>query len=173
MRDKFYVFLVIVLGVGFCWGLAGWTGMSCFEKITACETEAAKLQKQNEKLRALEEEHPNLEQYQMEVEADAAKMTKLLPDEMENASLLAAVKKAADKSGMEVKELSPSEISEEDDLAQIVMDVHLQGDYFMLVDFMRNLQQDGRLLQIASMDLLQKGNVLECRLGIKAFAEHA
>ena len=122
------------------------------------------------RLKALQEQHPDLEMYQMEIEAQRKRTDQLLPDAMNMAGLLPQLQKNILRSGLEMKELLPGEIVKENGVSAQPLQVKVEGNYFGMLEFIRTMENGAPLCQVSAMDLQQKGNVLSAKLQFKVFS---
>lgn len=122
------------------------------------------------RLKELQEQHPDLERYQMEIEAQRKRTDQLLPDAMNMAGLLPQLQKNILKSGLELRELLPGEIARENGVSAQPLQVKVEGDYFGLLEFIRAMENGAPLCQVSAMELQQKGNVLSAKLQLNVFS---
>ncbi|MDD3114539.1 MAG: type 4a pilus biogenesis protein PilO [Anaerovibrio sp.] len=170
MKVQWGIFAGSVFLLAGIWLCLAWQGVQLADEMQQREGRLQELKAQAAALQALQSEHNNLELYQLEVAGKRELAEKMLPGEMESAVLLDSIKKAADSSGMELRELVPGQPDMEDGVADMAVKVKLSGDYFSLLDFLRRVQNGTRLIHIDTMDLIQHQD-LECQLGMKVFAE--
>lgn len=168
---KWQVFAASLCLLLACWGAMLWQGLGLAGFIAGQEEKLCQLKEEYAVLESLQQEHPDLEKYQMEVERERERVAGLLPDEMLTAFFLHDVKSAADRTGMRLRELVPEEAVEENDLLLLPVRASMTGDYFSFLRFLQSLQNGSRLVQIDSMDVAQKGAALDCRLKFKIFSE--
>lgn len=168
---KWQVFAASFCLLLLCWAAMLWQGGGLVRHIAGQEDRLCELRGEYAMLEKLQQEHPDLEKYQMEVEREKERVTGLLPDDMLTAFFLHDIKSAADRAGMRLRELAPEEAEEEDGLSSLPVRANLTGDYFSFLRFLQSLQNGSRLVQVDSMDVAQKGETLECRLKFKIFAE--
>ena len=155
----------------FFWVTVLWQG-ACFVRLLAEQEENLnELKNECAILERLQQEHPDVEGYQMEVEREKEQVAGLLPDDMQMAAFLQSIKAFSDSSGMRLHELYPEDAAEENGLYVMPVRANLTGDYFSFLHFLRKLQNGQRLVQVEAITVNQKGDVLDCRLKIKVFSE--
>lgn len=121
-------------------------------------------------LNELQLEHSNLEAYQMEVAQKRQTAEKLLPKQIQMAELLAHVQQVAKNSGIELQELVPMEGKAQGKLQIQPIKVRLQGDFFALLEFFRQLDKSAPLVQVGNMELKQQPEGLISRLLLNFYA---
>ena len=155
----------------FFWVIALWQGSGFVRLLAEQEGKLNEMKNEYTILERLQQEHPDVERYQMEVEREKEQVAGLLPDNMQTAAFLQSIKVFSDSSGMKLRELCPEDAAEENGLVVMPVRVNLTGDYFSLLHFLRKLQSGQRLVQVEAMTVNQKGDALDCRLKIKVFSE--
>lgn len=123
-----------------------------------------------DKLQALQEQHPDLEAYQMEVENQRKHVDELLPDRLEVAALLPRLQQCALKSGLELRELLPGEAVKEQGMRALPLQIRVAGDYFGLLDFVKSLEKGTPFCRIKAMEMEQKDNTLEVMLQANVYS---
>ena len=152
------------LGAGIYYGGHEWEIYQ--EKKQAIEKAAGRIAALNE----LQQEHPNLEGYQMEIAKQRQKAERLLPANMQMAELLAYVQQSARSSGMELQEVVPVSARPQGKLTVQPVKVRLQGDYFAMLDFLCHLDRGTPLVKIGTMELRQEQEGLDSRLVLNFYA---
>lgn len=135
-------------------------------KKIAIENATAKAVALNE----LQLEHGNLEVYQMEVAQQRQMAEKLLPKQIQMAELLAHVQQIAKNSGIELQELVPMEGKAQGKLQIQPIKVRLQGDFFALLEFFRQMDKSAPMVQVGNMELKQQPEGLISKLLLNFYA---
>lgn len=170
MVEKWRIFIASVVCVSAMLVLVGFQALELGEH---CDGQQARLQEINsriEKLKALQEQHPDLEAYEMEVENQKKHVDNLLPDKMDVAALLPRLQQNALKSGLELRELLPGEGIQEKGAKALPLQIRVAGDYFGLLDFVKSLERGTPFCRIIAMEMEQKDNILEAMLKVNVYS---
>ncbi len=149
------------------------TGIQAVALKDHWESQQVRLQEANarfEKLRSLQDKHPDLEAYEMEVEAQRRQVDNLLPEKMEVAALLPRLQQNALKSGLELRELLPGEMIQEQGAKALPLQIRVAGDYFGLLNFVKLLEKGTPFSRITDMEMEQKDNILEAMLTVNVYS---
>lgn len=120
-------------------------------------------------LQIFQEQHPDLEAYQMEIENQRKHVDQLLPDRIEASALMPRLQQYALKSGLELRELLPGEAVNMGTRA-LPLQIRLAGNYFGLLDFIKSLENGTPYCQITAMELEQKDNLLTAMLQVHVYS---
>ena len=106
----------------------------------------------------------------MEVAKQRQMAERLLPKQIQMAELLAHVQQIAKNSGVALQELVPMERKIQGQLQVQPIKVRLQGDFFALLEFFRQMDKAAPLVQVGNMELKQQPEGLISRLVLKFYA---
>ncbi len=121
-------------------------------------------------LQIFQEQHPDLEAYQMEIENQRKHVDQLLPDRIEASALMPRLQQYALKSGLELRELLPGEAVNMQGTRALPLQIRLAGNYFGLLDFIKSLEKGSPYCQITAMELEQKDNLLTAMLQVHVYS---
>lgn len=170
MLKGWRIFIASLASLFLLVGAAVWYGG---QQLEGCEAKKAAIEKATARAAALNElqlGHDNLEVYQMEVAKQRQMAERLLPKQIQMAELLAHVQQIAKNSGVALQELVPMERKIQGQLQVQPIKVRLQGDFFALLEFFRQLDKGAPLVQVGNMELKQQPEGLISRLVLKFYA---
>lgn len=170
MPDKWKIFIASLICV---LGLLIFASFQALELGQYCQEQQNRLQAARARfqvLQILQEQHPDLEAYQIEIENQRKHVDQLLPDRIEASALMPRLQQYALKSGVELRELLPGEASKEQGTRALPLQIRLAGDYFGLLDFIKSVEKGTPYCQITSMELEQKDNILTAMLQVHVYS---
>ncbi len=156
MVGKWRIFVLSAVCVA---GLLVFAGFQAVELSESCQSRQTEIKAADSKLaqlKAFQEMHPDLEQYEMEMENRRKNADELLPDNMQAAELLPHLQQNALKAGLELQELLPAQAVKEKGLSALPLQVKVAGDYFGILDFVKSLERGKPFCQITAMELKQE-----------------
>ena len=159
MLRAWRIFMASTIFLAFLLGMGIWYG---HQQMEAYQEQRQAIEKATTRVAALNQlqmDHTNLEVYQMEV----AKQRQM-------AELLAYVQQTARNSGLELQELMPMDSKPLGKLQIQPVKVRLQGDYFPLLEFLRQLDKGAPLVQIGNMELKQQPEGLSSKFTLNFYA---
>ena len=170
MLKGWRIFIVSLLSLFLLISTVAWYGE---QQLEGYETKKAAIEKAAARAAALHElqlGHDNLEAYQMEVAKQRQMAERLLPKQIQMAELLAHVQQIAKNSGVALQELVPMESKMQGRLQVQPIKVRLQGDFFALLEFFRQMDKAAPLVQVGNMELKQQPEGLMSKLVLKFYA---
>lgn len=170
MLRAWHIFIASTILLAFLLGMGIWYG---YQQLEAYQEQRQAIEKATTRVAALNQlqmEHTNLEVYQMEVAKQRQMAEKLLPRNIQMAELLAYVQQTARNSGLELQELMPMDSKPLGKLQIQPVKVILQGDYFPLLEFLRQLDKGAPLVQIGNMELKQQPEGLSSKFTLNFYA---
>lgn len=170
MLRAWRIFIASTISLAFLLGMGIWYG---HQQLEAYQEQRQAIEKATTRVAALNQlqmDHTNLEVYQMEVVKQRQIAEKLLPRNIQMAELLAYVQQTARNSELELQELMPMDSKPLGKLQIQPVKVRLQGDYFHLLDFLRQLDKGAPLVQIGNMELKQQPEGLSSKFTLNFYA---
>ena len=170
MLRAWRIFIASTIFLAFLLGMGIWYG---YQQLEAYQEQRQAIEKATTRVAALNQlqmEHANLEVYQMEVAKQRQMAEKLLPRNIQMAELLAYVQQTARNSGLVLQELMPMDSKPLGKLQIQPVKVRLQGDYFHLLDFLRQMDKGAPLVQIGNMELKQQPEGLSSKFTLNFYA---
>lgn len=170
MLRAWRIFIASTISLAFLLGMGIWYG---HQQLEAYQEQRQAIEKATTRVAALNQlqmDHTNLEVYQMEVAKQRQMAEKLLPRNIQMAELLAYVQQTARNSGLELQELMPMDSKPLGKLQIQPVKVKLQGDYFHLLDFLRQLDKGAPLVHIGNMELKQQPEGLSSKFTLNFYA---
>ncbi|MTI81186.1 MAG: hypothetical protein FH758_09905 [Firmicutes bacterium] len=129
------------------------TSLSAARDAMAQEQQAiANVQLRLQNLKALENEADNIKR-QLDI------MQQKLPTEPSEDELIKYIKSSADKSYIDLFEISFGEYLPKEDYVEMPFQVNLNGRYSEVVEFLVNLQNGARLVSIDEVQVVKEGQV--------------
>ena len=170
MLRAWRIFIASTIFLAFLLGMGIWYG---HQQMEAYQEQRQAIEKATTRVAALNQlqmDHTNLEVYQMEVAKQRQMAEKLLPRNIQMAELLAYVQQTARNSGLELQELMPMDSKPLGKLQIQHVKVRLQGDYFPLLEFLRQLDKGAPLVKIGNMELKQQPEGLSSKFTLNFYA---
>lgn len=170
MLRAWRIFMASTIFLAFLLGMGIWYG---YQQMEAYQEQRQAIEKATTRVAALNQlqmDHTNLEVYQMEVAKQRQMAEKLLPRNIQMAELLAYVQQTARNSGLELQELMPMDSKPLGKLQIQPVKVRLQGEYFPLLEFLRQLDKGTPLVQIGNMELKQQPEGLSSKFTLNFYA---
>ena len=151
---------LICLGAGACF-VPQWLGT-----LENNKGHLQEMHQRNMELQQLQQDHPDMDMYRLEVEHRLKKVQGLLPDGPEAGRLMEVLQKQCDEHNVAMVEFAPKAVDSGDSGG-----LKLQGDYFAMQDFLVALPSCSRLLHVQSLSLEAKESGLLCSMELVGFYE--
>ena len=166
---------LICLGAGACF-VPQWLGT-----LENNKGHLQEMHQRNMELQQLQQDHPDMDMYRLEVEHRLKKVQGLLPDGPEAGRLMEVLQKQCDEHNVAMVEFAPKAVDSGDSggkteglpsgLGELPVSLKLQGDYFAMQDFLVALPSCSRLLHVQSLSLEAKESGLLCSMELVGFYE--
>ena len=115
--------------------------------------------------------HRDMEEFSRETAMHQEMVLKALPEDMEQGAFLEFLQRLAIGHQIELLGVFPGKSSQEKDGVMVLpVQVKMNCSYFQLLDFLRELQEGERFLQVRNARIHSDGRRLTCQLDLAIFA---
>lgn len=113
--------------------------------------------------------HPDIGQYEQELNAALATVNQLLPDQPKISEFIVAVEQAARASGLELQQIKPLQPVQKAGYREIPLELTVQGTYFPTLNFLKKLEGLERFNSVVSMTVRAQPDHLTSDLRIMIY----
>ena len=103
--------------------------------------------------------------------ARSAALEKRLPARMGQGDFLALLEREAQHEKLMLAAVAPGQIEEEGGVSRLPLDVELDGDYFHLLAFLKDLEKSERFVRMESTEIKSEDGRLHVKMRLSIFAE--
>lgn len=114
--------------------------------------------------------HLDMEAYEKELTEQQAHAEQAMPNVMEQGKFLGMLQQEALRNHVELKQVVPKPIQQEERLFILPIEVKMRCDYFSLLSFLQGLQQCDRYIQVERTALHEENGALDCSLLLRIYA---
>nr|WP_255319476.1 type 4a pilus biogenesis protein PilO [Dendrosporobacter quercicolus] len=113
--------------------------------------------------------HPDISQYEQELNAKLATVNLLLPDQPKISEFIVTVEQAARASGLELQQIKPLQPVKKTGYREIPLELTVQGTYFPTLDFLKKLEGLERFNSVVNMTVQAQTDQLTSDLRINIY----
>lgn len=103
--------------------------------------------------------------------ARSAALEKRLPARMGQGDFLSLLEREAQHEKLTLAAVAPGQIEEEGGVSRLPLDVELDGDYFHLLSFLKDLEKSERFVRMESTEIKSEDGRLHVKMRLSIFAE--
>lgn len=132
--------------------------------------ERAKLAETETTIVNFKDAHLDSEAYKKELSDQDARMTAAIPDDLRQGEFLALLEQRAIFSHVELIGVTPETEVKEAEYRSLPLTVEFRGNYFSILDFIQEIEDSDRFIQVDSFEILHDGKFLTCKLRLFIYA---
>lgn len=172
MVCQWHGFWGLCVGLVLCWvgvlgGLLPWGA----DNLAQIRRETASCQEELADLQELQERHPNLEAYQMELARSCQEAAGLLPEQMETLSFLSQLQESSKENNVRLLEVRPGGVQQAGQVYEQNIEVTAVGDFFAVYRWLGRLQQGKRYCNIQRFAVSREEAGLLCHASLSIYAD--
>lgn len=137
------------------------------------QTEADKSAQEIIKIGNFQNAHLDYKKFAAELAEREKRAALALPDEMDQAGVIAAIENMAYKNHMQLRSIKPEKIMTGKKTECLPIRIELAGSYFALLKFMKELQNGERLAMVHDVSIKAEQGQLEAELVVNIFSVSA
>ena len=115
------------------------------------------------------DKHPDITAYDKELSAKLNKIDKMMPENPDVSGFIDEISKLADKSSVKITNISPGKFVDKSNYRELAIELKISGDYFSILNFLKELDGLDRLTSVATVKTLAKGEVIESDLAVLVY----
>lgn len=132
--------------------------------------ERAKLAETETTIVNFKDAHLDSEAYKKELSDQDARMTAAIPDDLRQGEFLALLEQRAIFSHVELIGVTPETEVKEAEYRSLPLTVEFRGNYVSILDFIQEIEDSDRFIQVDSFEILNDGKFLTCKLRLFIYA---
>lgn len=140
------------------------------EAIGRLEDEAAVNRQIVTEVQNYQNAHLDREAFMKELTEAEQQADKALPEEMSQGNFISRLQRDALRAGLRLRQVQPQETVRLEDCRMLPVHVELEGNYFALLKFLRELGKDERFMQLRGLHISSEKGVLLCDMDIAIYA---
>ena len=114
----------------------------------------------------------NIDSYREKIDFNLNLVAEKIPQEIDEEKFLLQLNDMAKYSSVNIIEMMPKNKSTQDNLKQEEIELVLQGDYFVIVDFLHQLNLNSRLVSIQDSNIFIQNNTINAKLTLQIYANN-
>lgn len=166
-----YIFFTSIL---FCVVLTGYCLFICVPEINRerenLQEEINVVQQDVNKADKFRQEHSNYEVYEKNLTMKNDMFKGKIPEKIAIGSFMENISKAANREQLNIVKLEPNAISTEENYTSQSVDLELQGSYFQIIDFFRDLEKEKTFIGVDKVHISSQENIIRCNVTLKIYA---
>lgn len=151
-RDQIIVAVILAILIALGFGILGLRPQ--LGKIAELRTQQQEEQKKKQNAEATLERLREAKKEAAETESKLIETKKRLPEDPQLASLLVEIQDTANQAGIDLVSIKPSEMTAQTNLTSIPLQIHVEGSFFDLVDFLYRLKDLKREIRTDKITIL-------------------
>lgn len=118
-------------------------------------------------------EHPDLAAYEAEMNKKEKVVGAMLPEDMQLSLFMLDIQKIAVQDHIVLNGMKPDKISRQDRYAELPIKIDAAGNYFQLLDFLKDIESRPRFARVKKLQVHAAENLLHCKFLLVIYARSA
>lgn len=136
------------------------------QRITSLSNELQIEQRRVSAIETFTLNHPNHDEYLIEVRNKLDSANRFLPNEPETSDYLQLINQTAKDTKIYLKSIKPAAYINKNGYREIPVEILIQGDYFQTLSFLEKLESIPRFSTVTNISTQSHNNILESKLSV-------